>query len=154
MQQAKYTVRVYGFILNEQNQVLIADEYHFDTPMTKLPGGGMELGEGTLDCLKREAIEELGQEIEVGEHLYTTDFYQEFIFHKQYQLLSIYYIARFTEAPRFKVSVKKHDFERVNGSISFRFVPAGEISPEMFTWPTDKMAAKVFCTKLHDMSSV
>ena len=40
--------------------------------VTKFPGGGMEFGEGTIDCIKRECMEEFGEEVEVtgvAEHI-------------------------------------------------------------------------------------
>jgi len=44
--------------------------------MTKFPGGGLQFGEGTIDCIKREFREELGCEIGVLKHFYTTDYFQ------------------------------------------------------------------------------
>src|SRR5690349_3590440 len=69
------TLRVYGILINEKNQVLVSDEYIRGGYFTKFPGGGLEFGEGTRDCLKREFIEEMGLRIEVDEHLYTTDIF-------------------------------------------------------------------------------
>ena len=41
-------------------QVLVSDEHIRGSYYTKFPGGGLELGEGTRDCLKREFMEEMG----------------------------------------------------------------------------------------------
>ena len=71
-----FTIRVYGILMNDKNQVLVSDEYIRGNYYTKFPGGGLEFGEGTRDCLKREFMEEMGLKVEVGEHLYTTDFFQ------------------------------------------------------------------------------
>ena len=73
---SRYIIRVYAIIMNENNELLISDEYQLNMRMTKFPGGGLEFGEGTIDCMKREAIEEFGQEIEILEHYYTTDNFQ------------------------------------------------------------------------------
>ena len=60
----KFTIRVYGIIINQKNEILISDEFQLGTKMTKLPGGGLEFGEGTIDCIKREFREECnGQEL-------------------------------------------------------------------------------------------
>ena len=67
----RYIIRVYALIINSNNKILISDEFQLNMRMTKFPGGGMHFGEGPIDCLKREAIEEFGQEIEVLEHFYT-----------------------------------------------------------------------------------
>ena len=40
----------------------------------EFPGGKIELGETAEDCIKREIREELGIDIEVGEHLITIDY--------------------------------------------------------------------------------
>ena len=64
------SVRVYGILINENNQVLVSDEYIRGNYFTKFPGGGMELGEGTRDCLRREFMEETGLDVTVGEHIY------------------------------------------------------------------------------------
>ena len=57
----QFNIRVYGILINEQNQVLVSDELIRGNYYTKFPGGGLEFGEGTRDCLVREFKEELGQ---------------------------------------------------------------------------------------------
>jgi 8-oxo-dGTP diphosphatase len=50
---------VYGVILNESKQILVANvngKYH-------LPGGGIDAGEDDIQALKREILEETGYEI-------------------------------------------------------------------------------------------
>ncbi|NJK86737.1 MAG: NUDIX domain-containing protein [Bacteroidales bacterium] len=71
----QYNVRVYGIILNN-NAVLLTDEFRHNLRMTKFPGGGLQFGEGPVECIMREAVEEFGQEVEVIEHFYTTHFFQ------------------------------------------------------------------------------
>lgn len=72
-----FNVRVYGILINEKKQVLVSDEYIRGQYYTKFCGGGLEFGEGTRDCLKREFLEEMNLNIEVTRHLYTTDFFQK-----------------------------------------------------------------------------
>ena len=55
-----FNVRVYGVLLDKANRLLVSDEFIRGNYFTKLPGGGLEFGEGTRDCLKRELKEELG----------------------------------------------------------------------------------------------
>ncbi|MFP4622054.1 MAG: NUDIX hydrolase [Bacteroidales bacterium] len=138
----QFNVRVYGLITNDEREVLLSDEYQMDTKMTKFPGGGLKFGEGTKDCLKREALEEFGQEIEVLDHFYTLDYFQPSMFYKDYQLLSIYYMARFTEPIRFGISGIPFDFSELkNGNISFRWRSLREISAQDMTLPVDKVVA-------------
>ena len=71
-----FNIRVYGVLVNEQKQVLVADEYIRGGYYTKFPGGGLEFGEGTRDCLKREFMEEMNLSVSVDDHIYTTDYFQ------------------------------------------------------------------------------
>src|SRR5205814_1486561 len=85
-----FNVRVYGILIHNES-ILVADEYIAGRYITKLPGGGLEFGEGTIDCLIREFKEEMDIEIEVYKHFYTTDFFQPSAFKKNQQVISIYY---------------------------------------------------------------
>jgi 8-oxo-dGTP diphosphatase len=136
----QFNIRVYGIIINERNEILLADEYQLGMKMTKFPGGGLKFGEGTIDCLKREALEEFGQEVEVIEHFYTLDYFQPAIFYKTYQLLSIYYLARFTEPVQFKISTQPFDGREdlKAGFISFRWENLTRLSQKDLTLPVDK----------------
>lgn len=69
-----FNVRVYGILLDNEKRLLVSDEFIRGAYITKLPGGGLEFGEGTRDCLKREFKEETGLDVTIGEHIYTTDF--------------------------------------------------------------------------------
>src|ERR1044071_6707044 len=89
-----FNIRVYGVLINERKEVLVSDEYIRGSYYTKFPGGGLEYGEGTRDCLKREFIEEMNLKVEVGDHLYTTDFFQLSAFRPNQQILSIYYLVK------------------------------------------------------------
>ena len=69
-----FNIRVYGILINENKQVLVSDEFIRGQYYTKFPGGGLELGEGTRECLAREFMEEMNLKVSVEDHLYTTDF--------------------------------------------------------------------------------
>ena len=66
-----FNIRVYGILINEKKQVLVSDEYIRGGYYTKFCGGGLEKGEGTIDCLKREFMEEMSLIVDVTGHLYT-----------------------------------------------------------------------------------
>lgn len=146
---SKFTIRVYGLITNENNEVLISDEFQLGMKMTKFPGGGLEFGEGTLDCLKREFMEECnGQEIKNIKHFYTTDFYQKALFYENHQLISIYYTAQLKSPLKFKISKKAFDFDNMeNGNQSFRWVKINTLNQKDLNFPIDK----IVLTKLKEM---
>ena len=143
-----FTIRVYAIIINSKNEVLLSDEFQLGMKMTKFPGGGMEFGEGTIDCLKREAVEEFGQEIEVLEHFYTTDFFQQAIFKKEYQVVSIYYLAKFKDDIKFRISDKVFDFKELkNESQSFRWQNIESLNIDDITFAIDQKVAKMLKQK-------
>lgn len=144
-----FNIRVYGVLINEQKQVLVADEYIRGGFYTKFPGGGLELGEGTRDCLKREFKEEMDLEVEIGDHLYTTDFYQISAFNAAHQIISIYYLARPLEPIKVPLRTKEFDFDEHQMEIygktkmteTFRFIDWNKFSDDSVTLPIDKIVA-------------
>ncbi|MEZ5174120.1 MAG: NUDIX domain-containing protein [Bacteroidia bacterium] len=134
-----FNVRVYGLIINERNELLVSDEFCQNRYMTKFPGGGLEFGEGLIDGLKREFIEECGQEVEVLGHFYTTDFFVESMFRGGGQLISIYYKCRFIEQPRIETISKPYEgIPEINDSIAFRWVALSDIAQDDMSFPVDK----------------
>ena len=140
-QQGEFVIRVYGLILNSKNEVLITDEFQLGLEMTKFPGGGLHFGEGLIDGLKREFREECnGQSIINIRHFYTTDYFQKALFYKNAQLISVYYLADLESPIRFKISDKPFDFEtKENGRQSFRWLNLQTASPDMFSFPVDRL---------------
>lgn len=88
----KINIRVYALCIKDHKILALHEEYAGDF-LIKLPGGGLEFGEGTLECLKREFREELNLEIKVIEHFYTQDDFLVSRFRDNEQLLTIYYLA-------------------------------------------------------------
>jgi ADP-ribose pyrophosphatase YjhB (NUDIX family) len=139
-----FIIRVYGLILNDEKEVLLTDEFQVGMKMTKFPGGGLEFGEGTIDCIKREMAEECnGQQIKNIRHFYTTDFYQKALFFENHQLISIYYTAELTEPLQFNISEKPFDFKYLsNGNQSFRWVKIKDLKKAELSFPIDKFVAE------------
>ncbi len=134
-----FNVRVYGLLINEKNELLVSDEYCQNQYMTKFPGGGLEYGEGLIEGLKREFIEECGQEVEVLSHFYTTDFYIKSMFRGGGQLISIYYLCRFKDDISFEcISSRFEGIPQINDSIAFRWIPVDKLQKEDLSWPVDK----------------
>jgi 8-oxo-dGTP diphosphatase len=136
-----FNVRVYGILFREE-KVLLTDEYFHDTFITKFPGGGLQFGEGTIDCIKREFLEELNLEIDVVSHFYTTDFFQRSAFDKEKQIISIYYLVNARGKLNFKTTEKKFDFPELKNNIqTFRWVAVKDLTEDEFTFSIDKKAA-------------
>jgi len=142
MTEKQFNIRVYGLLIHNR-KILVSDEFRMNTLMTKFPGGALEFGEGTIDCLKREFMEELDTEIEVIRHFYTTDYYQPTqLLPSTMQLISIYYLVKTTNSIRFSTSEVRFDFpEEVEGAQSFRWLSLDDLSEEDITLPIDKKVA-------------
>lgn len=140
----KFNVRVYFLLLNEANEVLVSDEIIKGNAYTKFPGGGLEFGEGTMECALREAREELGQEITNLNHFYTTDFFLQSAFHPAHQVISIYYTAQLRDTAQFRQSKKRFDFLQIyNDEESFRWVMKNELDENEFAFAADKNVVKL-----------
>ncbi len=138
---SRFNVRVYGILMNEHNHVLLADEvFKNGNKATKFPGGGLELGEGTVEGLVREFLEETGIEVKVESHFYTTDFFQAAYFDTESQIISIYYLLRSEQWQQVKTSDVKFDFNVKPGmeAESFRWVAITDLDKESdITLPID-----------------
>lgn len=151
-----FNIRVYGILINEHKQVLVSDEYIRGNYYTKFCGGGLEPGEGTIDCLKREFMEEMNLPVEVTAHLYTTDFYQQSAFNPAHQIISIYYIVK----PLAEISIplrnKAFDFDEAQMEVyhksgeteTFRFIDWADFSEAVVSLPIDKIVAGIIKTTL------
>jgi 8-oxo-dGTP diphosphatase len=150
-----FTIRIYGILLNEHKQVLVSDELIRGMQITKFPGGGLEFGEGTRDCLKREFMEEMNLQIEVGEHIYTTDFFQISAFNNQHQIVSIYYFAKALEEIKVPLRNTPFDFDEQQMRVyketaqieTFRFINWADFTQQQVTLPIDKIAAAILKEK-------
>ncbi len=144
-----FNLRVYGILIDEYKRVLVSDEYIRGNYYTKFPGGGLEFGEGTRECLKREFKEEMDLNVEVGEHIYTTDFFQLSAFSPGHQIISIYYFASPLEPIRAPLRSRPFQFDerememyqRTGETETFRFINWEDFSSESVTLPIDKIVA-------------
>ncbi len=144
----KFNIRVYGLLINKQQEVLVTDEYRMGMYMTKFPGGGLEFGEGTIDCLQREFREELNIDIEVIWHFYTTDYFQKALFFEGMQLLSIYYLVHFSDTESLTTTNISNNKPEKEGAQSFRWMAIEELNANNFTFPIDKKVAELLKTTM------
>jgi len=145
-----FNVRVYGLLMDAQNRLLVSDEFIRGNYFTKLPGGGLEFGEGTRECLVREYMEETGLEVTIGDHIYTTDFFQISAFNNKDQIISIYYHVHCKNTNGIKTSEKVFDFtpdqtaDNQREAESFRWVNFEDINEQTMSLPIDKVAIQIF----------
>lgn len=123
-----FNIRVYGIFISNK-KVLLSQEKILGASVLKFPGGGLEYGEGLKDCLRREWMEELNLEVEVGAHFYTTDFFQLSAWDDS-QIISIYYMIQ----PKEDVFLPFN-----NGSESFEWYPVDSKLEALLTLPIDKV---------------
>jgi 8-oxo-dGTP diphosphatase len=119
----------------------LSDEFEYGQEFTKFPGGGLELGEGLIDALKREFVEECNAEVEVTGHFYTTDFYEKSLFNES-QVISIYYFVRAVNPLQLQFKTKIFDFDE-NSNQSFRWVNINELEAKDVTFKTDQTVVEL-----------
>lgn len=126
----KMNVRIYGLAIQE-DKILVSRERYGSHEFVKFPGGGLEYGEGTRECLQREFVEETGWNIRVDKHFYTTDFFQKSMFDES-QVLSIYYFITLLDEVTLPVEI---------GNAKLFWIPIQELR-EALSLPIDiKVAA-------------
>lgn len=111
---------------------MVCDEMIRGRQVIKFPGGGLEYGEGTIECLKREFMEEMQIEIEVLSHYYTTDYFQPSAYDDS-QVISIYYMVR---------PLKSLILPFKNEREHFYLAEINDDLPEMVSLPIDKLVVK------------
>lgn len=144
----QFNVRVYGLLMNDDHQILISDEQEYGIRFTKFPGGGLEFGEGLIDGLKREFIEECDADIEVISHFYTTDFFVKSAFNDS-QVLSIYYRIKNLNRLNLNIKTRVFDFDGKGDILqSFRWVNITDLKQDDFLFPTDQQVVKLLMGSL------
>lgn len=138
-----FNVRVYGLLINDAGKILISDEEEYGVRFSKFPGGGLEYGEGLIDGLKREFIEECNAEIDVLEHFYTTDFFIKSAFNDS-QVISVYYLVKPKNELLLRFKEKIFDFDE-EGDIrqAFRWRAVAELCEADATFPTDQKVVEL-----------
>ena len=133
-----FNVRVYSFLEN-MGKMLILKEPFLGELVNKLPGGGLEFGEGTRACLVREFKEELNLEVEVKEHIYTLDYFIDSKRKKQEQFIFIYYKVEAKDISTLKVLVPEIQ--------ELIWIDKHEIKESDLTLESDRIALSHFLKK-------
>lgn len=134
-----FRIAVYGLLI-QNDQLLLCKETIQGRQIIKFPGGGLHFGEGTKDTLKREFQEELDIDIQIMEHIYTTDFFIQSAFHPDYQVIAIYYRVR-TDFPLPHPSFTKN-------TIDFFWINMNTFNENLLTFDSDKKAIQALIKKL------
>jgi len=136
----KFNIRVYGLLI-EEGKILVTDEIvSGGRRITKFPGGGLELGEGPIECLEREFLEETGFKVRVTEHFYTTGFFQQSAFNPDDQIISIYYMVKRTSDFNPHHEPPKNDKEILLG---FRWLELKGLGDTAVSLPIDKAVVRM-----------
>lgn len=133
----KLNVRVYGATVKD-GKVLVLHEEYVGQNLLKLPGGGLELGEGVTDCLRREFEEELNVKINIVSHLYTQEHFVASRFRENEQLLTIYYIVEIADETEFLIMdpcIEKTEWLPINAA------------QNPFVLPVDRIAYEKLCER-------
>ncbi len=115
-------IRVYALCIKDQKILALHEEYAGDF-LIKLPGGGLEYGESTIECLKREFQEELNLDVDITEHFYTQDDFLVSRFRENEQLLTIYYLAEIKNEEDLLIldpCIERTEWVPLNGENTFK----------------------------------
>ena len=140
---SRFNIRVYGILIQE-GKILGTDEIRSGVKMTKFPGGGLEFGEGIVECLIREFKEELNVVISVKTLFYINEAYQVSSFSEKEQLLSVYYRVSLDEG-EIKSTETPFLFE-TNEPQCFRWLDLNKITQNDVTFPIDKIVVEKLST--------
>ncbi|MGQ2118251.1 NUDIX domain-containing protein [Ornithobacterium rhinotracheale] len=125
-----FTIRVYGILIHN-NQLMRLKEPFWGEVLYKMPGGGLEFGEGTLQCLARELKEELNLTLDQAELFYVQEDFIRSKFKTNEQLFTVYY----------KISCKNiSDLQIIDKNIEeVNWINLDQLSPEDMSLPVDKI---------------
>ena len=126
-----FNLRVYALII-ERDSILVSRELIGGKYLYKFPGGGLQYGEGLIEGLQRESMEEMNQNLKNIKHFYTTDFFQQSQFDSKDQLIAIYYKAKLTLKINNKLKVPIKDFP------VFEWKKITDFSDKELHFPIDK----------------
>ncbi|MBO6213516.1 NUDIX domain-containing protein [Algoriella sp.] len=132
-----FNVRVYA-LLEHNGKVLVMHEPFQGKLIYKFPGGGLEFGEGTKDCLVREFKEELNLDVEITSHFYTQDFFVLNAFDPTEQVLLIYYKATISDKALANLKILDADIEEL------LWIEPKQLKATKFTLEADKVVVDLY----------
>src|SRR5690606_20866544 len=147
-----FTIRVYGVLVNKDLEVLVSDEREGGLEFTKFPGDGLEYGEGLLDGLKREFLEECGARIEILRHINTTDFLVQSVFNNK-QVIGVHYHVGHISPLHGPLSSRRFGFEADEFLVQVsQWVAISRFQADDLTLDMDSASWKTFLSIIsHDL---
>ena len=127
-----FNLRVYALII-ERDSILVSRELIGGKYLYKFPGGGLQYGEGLIEGLQRESMEEMNQNLKNIKHFYTTDFFQQSQFDSKDQLIAIYYKAKLTSKINNKIK------RPLKNKPLFVWIDIKKTTKDFLTFPIDKI---------------
>lgn len=97
-----FNVRVYGICIKDKH-ILLLEEPFMGKELTKFPGGGLEFGEGTVDCLKREFEEELNLVVKAVKPYYIQEDYVPTLAKNNLQIVLLYFLVEYEHWDSFQI---------------------------------------------------
>lgn len=128
-----FTIRIYGILLHNHKLMTLKEPYWGEI-LYKLPGGGLEFCEGTLQCLSRELKEELNLELDTAELFYVQEEFIRSKFKPNEQLFTVYYKITCKDINTLKICDK--NIEEIH------WIPLSELSEDKMTLPVDKKVVR------------
>ena len=95
-----------------------------------------------MDCARREALEELGQAIDLGPFLHVTGDFVRSAWRGEEQVLCHYYLATLPDPVAFRVTETRFDYPGEDLE-SFRWAPLGSLTEANLTFGVDHAALAV-----------
>lgn len=140
MTPTSFTIRIYGLLIHD-GRILLSKENIKGGLYTKFPGGGLEFGEGIIECLKREFMEEVGIHLHRTEHFYTSEGYFPSAFHTPpKQVISIYYKVWTEETDKIKPGNPAHEhLLNTDADQILYWCPVSELEMQAINLPIDKI---------------
>ena len=135
---SKFNIRVYGIWI-KSDKILLSHENIDGYAMTKFPGGGLEFGEGSLDCLKREFMEELNVKITRFRLIHVSEKYIPSVFEKNEQVIAVHYLIESDDSIKNYETVQNTAVGRSN-RIHFKWHKLSPFLIDDFSFEMDKEA--------------
>lgn len=87
-----FNVRVYAVCVKNGSLLTMVEPF-IGKMVRKLPGGGLEFGEGPVDCLHREFMEELNVRIHVRSSFFIQEHFVPSLVKDNKQILMLYFLV-------------------------------------------------------------